>query len=178
MSIAKSFLAIGISIMFVLFIGYAVFIFYEPPKKLQLEDTNCLMEYNCTKYFPTKENLSLRKETLPDKRVSECWNKQQDCLDSAREFSPRFKNKRISFFILILIGLSAIILGIFLSRMEGIGSGFIGGGILTMIWVLIYTQEYWTSISRYFKLFVLGLTLFLMIFLGYKRMEKKKVLNK
>lgn len=178
MSIAKSFLAVGISIMFVLFIGYAVFVFYEPPKKLQLEDTNCIQEYNCTKYFPTRENLSIEKEIYPNKKVNQCWEEQRNCLDLARESSPRFKNKRISFFILILVGLSAIILGIFLSKMEGIGSGFIGGGILTMIWALIYTSEYWSSISRYFKLFILGLTLFLMIYFGYRRMEKKKVLNK
>ena len=159
MSLTKTFLALGISVFFVLFVAYALFIFYEPPQKLHLEDTNCSL--NCTKL------------KLPS-GYEHCFEKEQKCLNEARLNSPRFRNKMISFFILLGVGIAAIVLGIYLSQLEGIGSGFIGGGILTLLWSLIYTQEYWTRMSRYFKLAAIGFVLLILIYLGYKKMERFK----
>ncbi len=168
MSISKTFLALGISIFFFLFVAYALFTFYQPPPNLEMKDTNCSM--NCSKLAP--KNFSVR--VVPDK-FTECLDKEQECLSEARIHSPRFRNKEISFFILLTVGLGAIVFGIYFSKMEGIGSGFIGGGILTLIWSLIYTAEYWTTMSRYFKLAAIGITLLILIFLGYKRMDKQKL---
>ncbi len=168
MSISKTFLALGISIFFVLFVAYGLFTFYPPPPELEMKDTNCSL--NCSRFAP--KNFTV--QPVPDK-FTECMDKEQDCLNKARIHSPRFRNKEISFFILLTIGLTAIIFGIYFSKMEGIGSGFIGGGILTLIWSLIYTAEFWTTMSRYFKLAAIGITLLILIFLGYRKMDKQKL---
>jgi len=134
MRLAKTFLAIGIAVIFAVFIGYGLYVIYEPPKY-----GDCYGELDCYRNLETRQH----------------------------EYS------RNSFFILIIIGTITLVAGILLSKMEGIGSGLMGGGILVILWSLAHTWEYWSTFNKYVKLIVLGVVLVILIYLGYKKLEKK-----
>jgi hypothetical protein len=170
MGLTKTFLALGIMIVFALFIGYGLFVIYEPPERLSLSDTNCQM--NCSKFIPEKVNSTIRPIEF-DEKYDECWKEQEDCMDEARVGSPRYNVLRNSFYILLLLSIGAILFGMF-TKFEGIGSGFIGGGIILLLYSLIYTGEYWWTLSKYFKLIALGIVLFILIYFGFKKVEKRK----
>ena len=72
-----------------------------------------------------------------------------------------------------LIGLAAIIGGMSLKKLEGIGSGLLGGGILVVLWSLGYSWRYWSEFNEYVKLALLGLVLAVLIYFGYKKIEKR-----
>jgi hypothetical protein len=75
---------------------------------------------------------------------------------------------------LFIIALAAIIAGILL-RLESISAGFITGGVLIMMWSLIYTAEYWLQWNKYVKLTALGIVLVILVYLGYRKIEKRAV---
>ncbi|GAG10307.1 unnamed protein product [marine sediment metagenome] len=127
MSLAKTFLAIGIAVIFALFIGYALDVIYEKPS------SNNYGNYDSYKEARDKYNLNL-------------------------------------FIILIIIGAVAITVGLFLYSFEGIGSGIFGGGVLTVIYGSIIS---WGVLNKYLKITLLFVVLVLLIFLGYKKLEKK-----
>jgi hypothetical protein len=134
MRLAKTFLAIGIAVIFAVFIGYGLYVIYEHPK------------------------------------YGDCYG--ADCYE---DFGTRqYEYYRNSFFILIIIGTIALVAGILLSKMEGIGSGLMGGGILVILWSLAHTWEYWSSFNKYLKLGALGIVLIILIYLGYRKLERKE----
>lgn len=196
MGIAKVFLAIGIAIVFAVFIGYGVFVIYEPPRTWEM--SNCTMQYYCDKPINECNQRQMNQTLNGSATVSpeyyakmvpmneDCWTiiqqtpeykkcqeDMQLCEDDFSRTTERFRHAKISFYVLIIIGIISIITGIMLSRLEGIGSGIMGGGILIIIWSLIYTAEYWFKLDKYIKLFMLGFVLVLLIYLGYKRLEKQ-----
>jgi len=71
------------------------------------------------------------------------------------------------------LAIIAIIVGAKLWKKEGVGSGFLGGGVLTVIWALMYTSQYWITLNKYFRLLAVGVVLVLLIWIGYKKLEKK-----
>ena len=87
--------------------------------------------------------------------------------------TEKYKHSRNSFYVLVSISIISIVAGILLSGLEGLGSGFIGGGVLIVIWSLIYTAEYWIRLNKYVKLIALGIILVILVVLGYKKIEKK-----
>lgn len=136
------------------------------PEKVMKE--NSTDEY--IRPLPVDENCY--DEVYNSKEYTECMHAQDECQEAALVSSPRYSYARNCFFILIVIGLAAIIGGVLIS-VEGVGSGLIGGGVLTILWVLPYTHDYWMNSSKYLKLFVLGIVLVVLIYLGYKKVEQK-----
>lgn len=189
MSLAKTFLAIGIAIVFAVFIGYGLFTLYEPPR-YDHERSSCYREYNCSAYFdschPDKENLteprSVREycweEVEADPSYQECQIAEDECEEAFAKTTIRYGHYRNSFWILFIIAVGAIIGGMFISGLDAIRSGLLGGGVLVLLWSLIYTIEYWIRWSKYGKLVALGLVLVLLIYLGYKKIESKTVKKK
>jgi len=95
-----------------------------------------------------------------------------ECTINAKKLTPQYKYFRNSFYILIMIGLATLILGVFLKKLDSIGSGLIGGGTLIILWSLIYTAQYWLTLGQYFKLLALAVVLLIMIAVAYKKMDK------
>ncbi|MEK6950505.1 MAG: hypothetical protein AABX13_02170 [Nanoarchaeota archaeon] len=73
----------------------------------------------------------------------------------------------------MIISIAAIVSGTYYRKLEGIGSGFIGGGVLVILWSLMYTWSYWLTWPKYIKVIALGMVLALLIYLGYTRIEGK-----
>ena len=57
---------------------------------------------------------------------------------------------------------------------ESVGAGVLGGGVLIVIYGTI---RYWGDMSKYLRIIILGIVLFILIWIGYKKIEdniKKK----
>ena len=179
--IAKTFLAIAISIILALFVGYGLNVFYEPPQR-DYGPNGCYKQFDCEKIGVgancLKSNYSYGPyaydcaPTYDAPEYKKCIDDRQKCDDDYQKTTVRFKVMRNSFIILVLIAIISIIVGMLLSKFEGIGSGLIGGGVLIILWSLIYTSEFWVTLDKYMKLFALGIVLILLIYLGYKRLDK------
>ncbi|MBT4540122.1 hypothetical protein HOC35_01285 [Candidatus Woesearchaeota archaeon] len=191
MGLRKTFLAIGIAIIFALFIGYGLYVFYEMPKGSYgqdcYEEFKCYDLSNCTKEVVVEDRMENEEQTMPvpveadpfcheklydSKEYQECEEKRDECRENALLVSPQYAHARFNFFALLIFAAIALIVGVYLKNLEGIGSGFIGGGILLILWSLPYTNLYWFNWNKYIKLAALGLILVLLIYLGYKKLEK------
>jgi predicted nucleic acid-binding Zn ribbon protein len=188
MSLKKTALAIGIAIIFAVFIAYGLYVVYEPPKRY--EQSDCFEKYDCGKemrqcYEAQREEASLGPEPVPVDFYDNCSNdlydnpdyweciEQRDkCQEEFNKQTERYRHARNSFFVLFVIALGAIITGILLN-LESISSGLITGGVLIMLWSLIYTAAYWIQWNKYVKLTALGIVLVILIYLGYKKIEQK-----
>lgn len=187
MGLAKTFLAIGIAVLFVVFVAYGVYVVYEPPR-YESTDGGCYEEFDCH---------NLTNECRPDKAINaseprpveydnncydriydspeyrQCQEKEDECRESFIVTTDTYKHARNSFFALIIIGLLAMSAGVYFSGLEGIGAGLLGGGVLVILWTLPYTWRYWLEFNKYFKLVILGGVLVFLIYIGYKKLDKK-----
>ncbi|MFC1742117.1 hypothetical protein ACFL3V_06285 [Nanoarchaeota archaeon] len=194
MSLRKTVLAMGIAVVFVIFVAYGLYAVYEPPKRYY-EQSKCWEEFDCDKEIrecyekqrkavngseePVKEPVPMRgydecsKDVYGTEEYINCMEGRDDCEDEYRKSTQRYRHARNSFYALFIIALIAIIVGLFLNHLESISSGFFGGGILVLIWSLIYTAEYWLQWNKYVKLTALGIILVILVYFGYKKVEKR-----
>ena len=190
MGLKQTALAIGIAIVFTVFIAYGLWVVYEPPKDYY-EQSDCHKQYDCDgpikACYPIPEKLDEETRPTPvdymesedcasDLRSSseyrQCIDLRDDCQDAWRKTTDNYSHARNSFFILFLIALGAIIVGMYL-KMESISSGFITGGVFVLLWSLIYTADFWLTWNKYVKLIALGLVLVILVYLGWKKVEQK-----
>ena len=176
MRLARTFLAIGIAVIFAIFFSYGLHVVYETPD-YNYEQSDCNEKYNCNEQLDLCRDEVDSADCFDDVRASTaykvCQELRDKCNEEFQKQTSRYKYARNSFYILTLIGIAAIVVGMFIIKTEGIGSGIIGGGILTILWSLFYTYSYWTNFNKYIKLGVLGIVLVILIFFGYKKIEKK-----
>ncbi|MEK6919220.1 MAG: hypothetical protein AABW73_04230 [Nanoarchaeota archaeon] len=180
--IKKVALTLAVGILLALFVGFLVDAIYSSPK---YED------------FCTNNNYPIAYEkTVNRELVSGCPNitvsatDEKSCYDSKGYITFNYTSScpssyycetcqvelesanqdysRNLFFILAPISIALIAAGLFLS-LESIGSGFILGGIL----ILIYgTIRVFGDLSKVMRVILLGVELVLVIWLGYRRVEK------
>ena len=190
MGLRKTFLAIGIAIVLTLFISYGLYVFYEPPKENYGQD--CYEEFKCYELSDcvkpilktdTNNTVDQPSQPLPvdpfceeklydSKEYQECEEKRDQCRENALVVSPNYAHARFNFFALLIFAAIVIIAGVYLKHLEGIGSGFIGSGILLVLWSLPYTNLYWFNWNKYIKLAALGVILVLLVYLGYKKLDR------
>lgn len=192
MGLAKTFLAIGIAVILAAVIGYGLYVFYPEPKWYEESsyantEYQCSQTYNCEKLIEdcraqftsnNTEVIAAGSDTCYETvrqttNYKSCMENQDKCREEAQKQTLRYRHSRNNFFILVIIGVVIILLGAFITRYEGIGSGFIGGGILTIIYALVRGWNYWFEVNKYAKLLILLAVLLLLIFLGYKKIEKR-----
>lgn len=182
MGITKTFLAIGIAIVFAVFIGYGLIIVYEPPKTLY-NYSDCYAKFNCQNYFTPcqkpaspietpNQNCNTNAPNSPE--YKNCLDQQAKCEKDFQRKSPQYTYYRNSFFILTFVGIAAIVGGLLLT-VEIISSGLIGGGILVIFFSLIYTAQYWLAFSKYVGLSALGIVLVILVYFSYRKTAKKNL---
>ncbi|MFA5175711.1 MAG: hypothetical protein WC413_00410 [Candidatus Nanoarchaeia archaeon] len=181
--LAKTFLAIGIAVIFAIFIGYGLHVVYEIPTAYSSHNSECSKTYkceqqiyDCQKQYTSDSGMARDcYSSVPQTpQYKTCQENLFKCNEEATKKSPQYIHSRNSFYILILIGIITIITGLFLSSLEGIGSGLIGGGVLVVIWSLFYTARYWSTLPKYLKLAALGIVLVVLIYFGYKKLESRQ----
>jgi hypothetical protein len=175
----KIILGIAIAIMLAFFLGYAVYLFYDNPDmedfcegiNPRIDIDSCEgydvspvangrpipMEKDC--YCNQVDKNGTTECTSSNPEYKECW----EDYDESRE-----KHERVSFIVLIVLGLASILVGGLVLKVESVGTGIMGGGVLTIIYA---AMRYWGSIQDYGRLAILGVTLVVLIWIGYKKLK-------
>lgn len=195
MSLTKTFISIGIALVLAVFVGYAVHVLYEPPSYWDSPFNNCSYEYQCQQMMDdcqivnqTNTSGEVDKYVYPypldsqcarlveeSMEYKQCQLQLEQCNNQYQKTTPQYKHYRVAFYALIILGLISIILGtVFFLGFEGISGGMIGGGVLIILWSLIYTTQYWIHAGKYLKLVILAIVLAILIYLAYKRVEQRR----
>lgn len=77
--------------------------------------------------------------------------------------------ERNVFIVLVIAGFIALGIGLQMNAVLAISSGFVWGGVLSL---LIGTIRYWSGMQDYLRFVILGIVLVVLIFLGYRKMKK------
>ncbi|MFH1450602.1 MAG: hypothetical protein ABIF92_01330 [archaeon] len=147
MKLNKLFLAIGIAVLFTFFIAYGTHVFYKPPENI------------CSRIVLEKENSTIDEIDL---ERDKCWE----------EIRPKYDNHNKNTALIVLpFAIAALVAGIFLSKLESIGSGLLGGGVLLTLYAVMRA---WNVLGEYIRLVIIGVALAVLIWFGYKKIDKKK----
>jgi len=181
--IKKNILSISIAIILVLFIAYGISTFYKSPKrddfceediskKQAYSEEECLelggrWDQSTTRPMPAsvKTNDESEIET-EDVTVEGQCDKDYTCrkeYDDEREIY-----NRDVFFISLVAGLIALIIGGVVLNLESVSTGIMGGGVLTIIYGTI---RYWGDMSDVYRFIILGVVLVVLIWMGYKKLK-------
>ena len=189
----KTILGIAIALLLVFFIGYSVNTIYESPQyedfcgeRMEFKQSSTRAEceaengrwngqdspksvssqLTCTKISEEGDNIRLDCVSGEGRESFGFCDFDYNCredYDNARE-----PHARISFIVLMILGIVAIVVGGLLLNVEAVGAGIMGGGVLTLIYAAI---RFWGSIPDYARLLVLGSALGVLIWLGYRKLK-------
>ncbi len=190
MSLSKTFLAVGIAVVFTAFVAYALNVVYPVPE-YDYSANDCYLKYDCyrpiqeceSKYYNTsntvpvvvpKEAQECSFNITRGSEYKQCQKESEKCNEEFQIKSPQYSHAKNTFVILIIIGITAIIFGSRIMRTEGVSSGLIGGGVLTILWSMISSWMYIYNLDKYFKLAGLGIALAVLIYIAYKKFDGKK----
>jgi hypothetical protein len=167
-------LAVGIAIILALFIGYGISTFYKQPK-YDMYCTKLYVQYlsreTCEAnggrwYEPGEEGA----RPIPVKEgESEGWcDPNYTCSEQYQTYRENY-NRNV-FVITLIIGIIVLVISIILNK-EAVSSGLMGGAILTMIYG---TLRYWGRAPDILRFIILGIVLFVLIWVGYRKLNPKK----
>ncbi len=189
MGLQKTFIAIAIAVVFATFISYGVSVIYEQPK-YDFSDNDCGVKYDCYKpmreceaeFIQNKSSEGLTPILEPndcytalqkDPAYKECIINYDICNEEFTKSSPQYRHARNTFFILLFLGLIAIVAGGMFLKLEILGSGFIGGGVIIILWSIIRSGLYVYHLDKHMKLAGLGIVLATLVYMGYKKLDAK-----
>ncbi|MDP7323429.1 MAG: hypothetical protein QF632_01560 [Candidatus Woesearchaeota archaeon] len=179
----KGILSTAIAIVFVFFVFQAISTFLDEPEW----DDFCSRE-QYPRAFPEKliTDTSICQETLAanadienqcaDSKGMVIYEKDENGCDKAIECSDcnityetaRDAYQKKVFIITLIIGLIAIIGGT-AAKVNALGTGLMGGGLLLIIFG---TLQYWDGLQDYAQLIILGIVLAILIFIAHKKFTK------
>lgn len=184
-SIKKWALAIAIAIVFNLFVNYGLATFYREPKY----DAYCNSSYYPRKPVPAfpaypeagkscpsdiiaseqeYQNCSAMKGYIQYRYGDDGCPESYYCETCGAAYdAARNKYDGNAFFILVIIGVAAVVAGV-LIPVEAVGSGFLLGGIIS---ILIGTVRNWSNLTDVLRFIILGVILAILIIIGYKKLR-------
>lgn len=178
-------LALAIMTVLNLFINYGVMTFYKSPKY----ENFCTSKLSAQQYLDKVscesvggqwfENNSISSDGMSprpvkiissdDQQINGWCNSTVKCSQDYEQ-AKSFYNRNV-FMVLITVGLIALILGLAVISINALANGFLAGGLILMI---IGTIRYWSETDDYLRFAILGVTLIILIWLGYKKLKTKK----
>mgnify|MGYP001587401584 CR=1 FL=1 len=141
-------LSVAIAIVLALFVNVGIATFYDAP---DYEDC----------YFPRA--VPPEGEYKPP--TQEELDELKKCENNNRELRSIYN--RDVFIVLIVAGLLSLLAGLFLG-VSSVASGFLFGGILNLF---IGVVRFWTDMDEYLRFIILGITLVILIWVGYKKLK-------
>ncbi len=157
-------LSIAIALISVFFFAYAIQSVYPAP------------EYDdyCDRDNYVKINSSAECEAIGgkwtdydlDDKVNGYCDRDFTCRQEFKEESDIYE--RNVFFANLIIGIGIFVIGFFLA-IEAVSSGLMGGGVIMTVYGTI---RYWGSLSDIWRTLILGISLVILIWLGYKKLNK------
>lgn len=176
-TIRKLFLAIGIAIVFNLFTNYGIATFYEAPQY----DDFCSegrfgprqfgTEASCEKFVASADlqtSCAEQKGYIDYEYDAEGCAIAASCNTCNKEYQDaREPYDANVFIILTVLGVAALIAGVIL-KTESVGSGFLMGGVLS---ILIATLRNWSNFGDIIRFLILGAVLALLVYIGIKKLK-------
>jgi hypothetical protein len=147
--IKKFILIIGLMIIFPTMLHYAVSTFYPEPKVEQFIQA-----------LPPADRQLTAGERLERQTEQRRLNNERKAAEAA--FAVRL------FWVVVPCGLIAIIVGTLL-KAQALGSGLMAGGIISIAEGYI---RYWPQLPDYLHFISLFLAFILLIYIGYKKLDK------
>ena len=163
-------LSVAIALISVFFFAYAIQSFYSSP---EYED------YCDEDSYKLRINSSAECEAIGGK-----WTDYEFVsldLDNGksghcdRDFTCRGEYEDVRdvyernvFFANLIIGISIFVIGFFLV-IEAVSGGLMGGGVIMTVYGTI---RYWGNLSDIWRTLILGISLVILIWLGYKKLNK------
>ena len=194
-------LAVAIAIVFAFFVGFGIAAFYPMPKyddfckekvpvNIQTKET-CEAEegkwtvtsldrsvpekvgrpvgpneFLCNKIDEKGSNITFNCQTIEQVEQQGYCDLFYYCSQEFNKVNEKY-NRNV-FIIATGIGIIALIVGVAL-KLASVSAGLMGGGILAIIYG---TVRYWSDLPDYVRFIILGITLAILIWLGYKRINK------
>ncbi len=151
--IKKWALAIGIAIVFNLFENYGIATFSDEPAYSDFcEET----------FYPRPAKLD---ENITQAEFEALNEKQKQCNEAYNEARKVYDGN--VFIILVVLGVIAVLAGVFI-QVQAVASGFLFGGILS---VMIGTLRNWSHLADVWRFVILGLVLALLVWIGFKKLK-------
>lgn len=152
MDLPKLIVAIGIALVLTSFLNSAVSTLYKPPKIELTKCTTSIYSDNCKNIitqrcgaFPTDPNLrkayyTCESEAYSSQEYLDCRSSQQsDYQTCVEEEKGKLETYQIVYYLILgIISIIVIIIGFFILTEESIGTGLIGGGVLTVLLAYVY----------------------------------------
>jgi hypothetical protein len=187
-------LAVAIAIIFALFIGFGISVFYPAPdwddfcdndmripKATQQECENAGGKWNvyeekplpvdsnqmsCTKIGDDGETFTLRCSEIDTEPKNGYCDEDFYCRQDYDE--QRESYDRVVFIVTLILGIITILISVWLA-LTSVSTGLMAGGIITIIYGVIRYWEHSTDVLRFI---LLGIALAILIWLGYKKLNK------
>ncbi len=177
---------IGIAVLFALLVGLAIDAFYVEPQYEKFCNSSYyrygpytkplppdyIQPQNCSYEYGEEYNKCINDRGNPifdiDEKGCQFYSTCDYC---SRDFDiARNKYNRNVFYIIAPIAILAIIFGV-LIRLDFVGTGFMFGGILSLIYG---TARYFTGLSKVGRVIIVFIELLILIWIGYKKVRKRK----
>lgn len=94
-------------------------------------------------------------------------NAPTKCYESYNDMRDVYE--RNVFVILIALGIASFVVGFLVIQVTPVANGLLGGGLLSLI---IGSARYWTNMDDYLRFTILSIALVILIWLGYKKLNK------
>ena len=161
MKLKQVIVGLAIAIIFTLFINYGIMTFYDRP----LYDDFCPNLFEITNEIECSgangEWFEYAEGSVPriEGETGNCNNKMScnEAFDTARE-----SYSKVYFIITLILGLTALIGGIFIEQ-KTINLGALVGGLLTLF---VGTISYWEFAEDLLRFVILGITLVILIYVA------------
>jgi len=176
--VKKVIIAAAIAIVFAFFVGYLISAFYPEPKYEKYCNESLMVKsylYNTSASCEQAGgvwNSYVGEKYCPPENPCPATPNQGSCdlgyyCSKNLQKDTEIYNRNV-FFITSAIGIITIIIS-FLLALEFVSNGFLAGSVFL---ILYGTTRYWSSMSSPIKATMLGLTLALLVWIAYKKLNK------
>ncbi|MGB9748913.1 MAG: hypothetical protein ACP5OZ_02125 [Candidatus Woesearchaeota archaeon] len=190
MKLSDKIVAFGIAILLTILVFLLIDFVYPQPNNYYDYYNDCYYRFNCDKSLIDCERMfeqhsidyearvnECRNEILKSEEYRKCLNEQNLCSQESFRNSAFYAYSKISFLILVVIGVILILTSMFLIFVDAIRAGFMLSGIMVII---ISTLKSWSYLmyNKGLSIFMILLALLLLIFYSYKNNIQNNIFGK
>ena len=165
-------LSVAIALISVFFFVYAIQSVYPAP---EYEDycNNSYIKINSSaeceaiggKWMDYEDEFQESKPVDGTIRINDYCDRDWTCRGKFEDVNDVYE--RNVFFANLILGISIFVIGFFLA-IEAVSGGLMGGGVIMTFYGTI---RYWGNLSDIWRTFILGISLAILIWLGYKKLS-------
>ncbi len=168
--VKKWLLAIGIAIIFTLFVNYGISTFFHAP------DYNNYCRHNQTELNYSDKDVCISNggqwtnnagyaKPIPEGYQTGYCDIDFTCRKLFDDAQKIYDDR--SFIVMVIAGFIGLVLGVVVAT-ESVSSGFLLGGILNLFFA---TVRYWDRFSDVIRFILLGVVLLVLVWIGYKKLK-------